>query len=443
MALEILLKFLTRFYGKILKYWQRIPGNPIMPQFIPENIIHIYYDKKEGFAFGTPYIVPVLDDIRSLRRMEENVEMLVTQHLFPLFHYMVGTETAPAEVYDDGSTEVDIIKEQIERMPTEGSIVTPERHTITNIGAQGKALDAQEYLRYFEKRVLAGLGISEIALGRGDTANRATASTIDKSMTDRCKDFQDVVENFVNEYMFKELLYEGGFVIDEKEDNFVKLKFREIDIDNMLKTQNHSVFKYEHHAITETEMREELSRDPVSDEQRKQLYFELVQKPITELEGDIQADAMLQKQKAATTNRNKPTNQHGTKPAKTRQKKDSEILAALMDHLWYMTKIEIVEILNDMENWRNVDSEKLQTPINLTYEQIIKQTSGMAIDHDAFIEGVNSIFRDLSKVICGKMKDTSVKGDVVFNVSGIFESMRFRINDLSEKVVIEQEEICQ
>jgi hypothetical protein len=432
------------FHGKILKYWQRIPGNPIMPQFIPENIIHLYYDKKEGFAFGTPYIVPVLDDIRSLRRMEENVEMLVTQHLFPLFHYMVGTEAAPAEIYDDGTTEIDVIKEQIEKMPTEGSIVTPERHTITNIGAQGKAIDAKDYLRYFEKRVLAGLGISEIALGRGDTANRATATTIDKSMTDRCKDFQDVVESFINEYMFKELLYEGGFAIDEKEDTFVKLKFREIDIDSMLKTQNHSVFKYEHHALTETEMREELSRDPVNDEQRKQMYFELVQKPITELEGEVQAASMVEKQKAATTNRNKPANQHGSKPAKTKAKKDYAILTALLDHLWYMTKIDVVEILNDMENWQTIDVDKLRTPIGLTYEQIQKQTSGMTIDHAILDEGMKSVLSDLADVICKTMKDTSVRGDVVFNVSGIFESMRFRLQDLSEKVLVEQEELtCQ
>jgi len=425
------------FHGKVLKYWQRIPGNPVMPQFIPENIIHIYYDKKEGFAFGTPYIVPVLDDIRSLRRMEENVEMLVTQHLFPLYHYMVGTEAAPAEIYDDGTSEVDIIKEQIEKMPTEGSIVTPERHTITNVGAQGKAIEAKDYLLYFERRVLAGLGISEIALGRGDTSNRATATTLDKVMTDRCKDFQDVVETFINEYMFKELLYEGAFMIDEKEDSFVKLKFREVDIDSMLKTQNHSIFKYEHHAISEIEMRDEISMDPVAEEQRQDMYFEVVQKPTLELEGQI-----AEKIKA-TANREKPTNQHGTKSAKTRAKKDSELLAALLDHLWHLTKIEVIEILNDMENWKHIDVDKLRTPITLTYNDIISQTAGLNMEHGKFDSEIKKLFADLSDVICAKMKDTSVRGDVVFNVSGIFESLRFRLKDLSESVIEEEEAICQ
>lgn len=435
------------FHGKILKYWQRIPGNPIMPQFIPENIVHIYYDKKEGFAFGTPYIVPVLDDIRSLRRMEENIEMLLTQHLFPLYHYTVGTETAPAEVYEDGSTEVDVIKEQIERMPTEGSIVTPERHEIKNIGAEGKAIDAEGYLKYFEKRVLAGLGMSDVALGRGDTSNRATASTLDKVMTDRCKDFQDVIENFINEYVIKELLYEGGFIIDETEDSFVKLKFREIDIDFMLKVQNHSIFKYEHHAMTETEMREEISRDPITDAQRDSMYFELVQKPNAIIAArDEPYTAAAKKAVSAggppksTTNREKPTNQHGTKPAKTAAKKDAS-LASLLDHLWYMTKLDIIDLANDLDNWKEIDTEKLKPIINLTYEDIMNRTSNLNIDKKLLEEGMKSLFNDFGELLCKNIKDTDVKGDLVYKISGVFESLKFRLTDISEKVTLEQEEV--
>lgn len=435
------------FHGKILKYWQRIPGNPIMPQFIPENIIHIYYDKKEGFAFGTPYIVPVLDDIRSLRRMEENVEMLITQHLFPLYHYIVGTENAPAEIYEDGTTEVDVIKEQIEKMPTEGSIVTPERHEIKNLGAEGKALQADDYLKYFERRVLAGLGISDIALGRGDTANRATAATIDKSMTDRCKDFQDVIETFINELMFKELLFEGGFVIDEKEDNFVKLRFREIDIDFMLKVQNHSVFKYEHHAITETEMREEISRDPLSDEQRNLMYFELVQKPnaiiaardepfTAAAKQAVKAGGSAEPGSKATNNKEKPTNQHGTKPAKTSQKKDTALIS-LLDHLWHLTKLDIIDMTQDEGEWKSTDLNKIRPIVKITYDEISKQTAGLNIDHNLMDSSIKDIFNDLGDVLCKTINSTEVKGDLVYKISGVFESLRFRLVDLAEKVIIE------
>ena len=444
------------FHGKVLKYWQRIPGNPIMPQFIPENIVHIYYDKKEGFAFGTPYIIPVLDDIRSLRRMEENIEMLITQHLFPLYHYIVGTETAPAEIYEDGTSEVDVIKDQIEKMPTEGSIVTPERHEIKNLGAEGKAIDAEGYLKYFERRVLAGLGMSDVALGRGDTSNRATASTLDKVMTDRCKDFQDVIENFVNEYVFKELLYEGGFIIDETEDSFVKIKFREIDIDSMLKIQNNAVFKYEHHAVTETEMREELSKDPIADEQRKLMYFELVQKPnaIIAARDEPFTSAAKQAVKAggsaagdgpkSTGNKQMPQNQHGKKPAKTSQKKDYTALASLLDHLWYMTKLDIVELANDMDNWKEIDIEKFRPIVNLTYEDMKARSSTLNIDRKKLDDGIQDVFNDLGDLLCKNIKDTDVKGELVYKISGVFESLRFRLTDLAEKVILEQEEItCQ
>lgn len=425
------------WHGKVLKYWQRVPGNPVMPQFIPENIIHIYYDRKEGFAFGTPYIVPVLDDIRSLRRLEENVEMLMNAHLFPLYHYKVGTETAPAEIYDDGTTEVDVIKDQIEAMPTEGSIVTPERHEITNLGAQGKAIDATDYLKYFERRVLAGLGISDIALGRGDTANRATAVTIDKSMVDRCKDFQAVVEGFINEFMFKELLYEGGFVVDEKEDNFVKINFREIDIDSMLKSQNHTIFKYEHHAITETEMRDEISKDPISDAQREDMYFERVQKPLVEAEGAVQLKIK------ETMNREKPTNQHGTKPAKTTAKKDSNTLAANLDHLWHMTKLDIIDMVNDMPNWKEINIEKIRPIVNMTYEEMLKGASGLRVNKKELDNGIQAIFNDLGDVLCRSVSCEDVRGNLVYKISGVFETLRPRLNDLSNKSIISEEATCQ
>jgi hypothetical protein len=171
-------------HGKVKKYKQHIPGVPTSPEFSPEDVIHVFYDRKEGFAFGTPYAIPVLDDIRSLRRMEENIEMLLLSHLYPLYHYQVGTEDHPAEIYEDGVTEVDIVKQEIENMPTEGSIVTPERHKIEVIGAQGKAISADPYLRHFELRVLAGLGISEITLGRGGTANRACYSEDTETLTE-------------------------------------------------------------------------------------------------------------------------------------------------------------------------------------------------------------------------------------------------------------------
>lgn len=342
-------------HGTVAKYRQIIPGIGDIPEFWPENMIHLYYDRKEGFGFGTPYVIPVLDDIRTLRRLEENVEMLTVSHLYPLFQYKVGTETHPAEVYEDGTTEVDLIKTEIERMPTEGSIVTPDRHEIIAIGAQGEALDVSKYLEHFEKRVLSGLGISDIALGRGGTSNRATAASIDRSMQDRCKEFQEVTSDFINEYMLKELLLEGGYLPREDSPDVVKLVFNEIDIDTQIKKENHSVFKYEHDVITESEVREDLGKDPFTEEQRNDMYFEHVTKPkaiIMAVDEPYTAEAKTatgsksavggggasvkkvskeEKKKKATLEREQPSNQHGRKLVKTKTKKDELLEEAVED----------------------------------------------------------------------------------------------------------------
>ncbi len=437
-------------HGKVLRYKQQIPGNPRAPEFRPEDIVHFYYDRKEGLAFGTPYIIPTLDDIRSLRRMEENVEMLVTQHLFPLYQYKVGTEANPAETYDDGTTEVDYVKDQIENMPTEGSIVTPERHDITTIGAEGKALDATGYLEYFEKRVLAGLGVSEIALGRGDTANRATASTIDKMMQDRCKDFQDVMEGFVNEFILKELLYEGGFTIDETEDSFVKIKFKEIDIDNMLKVENHSVFKYEHDAITETELRELLGRDPVGDEERQDMYFERVTKPkaiIMAIDEPYTAEAKAggqvkkvskeEKKKRETTNREKPTNQYGTKPAKTKQKKDfilKDGFKKALEHIWYLTKLDVIDFVNDLDNYNDFSLERLKPIINVTYSDMILKSHKFGFDGDVLDNRIKDVLNDLGDYLYAIIKKIDNKDEIVYKISGIFEALKYRLRNLLDIV---------
>jgi hypothetical protein len=410
------------------------------------DMVHMYYDRKEGFAWGTPYIIPVLDDIRTLRRMEENVEMLTLAHLFPLFQYIVGTEDHPAEVYEDGTTEVDLIKAEIENMPTEGSIVTPERHKIETLGAQGKALDAKKYLEHFEARVLAGLGISEIALGRGGTANRNTAAVIDKGLQDRCKDFQDVIEGFVTEYLFKELLLEGGFKIDETEENMVKLVFNEIDLETQIKAENHAVFKYEHDVITESETRELLGKDPITEEQRTDMYFEHVTKPkaiIMAVDEPYTAEAKQggaiakvskeEKKKKETVERNQPSNQHGRKMAKTTTKKDELLREAAEDikKVAYADEYnEIIDGLHGENKLENIESEKTYNPVlimklksDIEYFWNITKEDVLDYIKETYIEE-NRNFRDFTpeklKMILFLTKDSVVKksGIYVFKALG-------------------------
>ena len=448
-------------HGTVRKYKQVLPGVGKYPLFSPHDIVHMTYDRKEGFAWGTPYIVPVLDDIRTLRRMEENVEMLTLAHLFPLFQYIVGTEDHPAEVYEDGTTEVDLIKTEIENMPTEGSIVTPERHEIKTIGAEGKALDAKKYLEHFEARVLAGLGISEIALGRGGTANRATAATIDKGLQDRCKDFQDVIEGYITEYVFKELLLEGGFKIDEKEENMVKLVFNEIDLETQIKAENHAVFKYEHDITTESETRELLAKDPITEEQRKDMYFEHVTKPkaiIMAVDEPYTAEAKQsgaiakvskeEQKKKATIERNQPSNQHGRKMAKTTTKKDELLKEAANDIKKLAYADEYMEIVNGLHGEvkiEDIEPEKTYNPVlimklksdiehywRITKEDVLDYVKETYIDE-------NRNFRDFTpeklKMILFLTKDSVVKKSGIYVFKALSDGIKKAAKDAGREKV--------
>jgi hypothetical protein len=192
-------------------------------------------------------------------------------------------------------------------------------------------------------------------------------------------------------------------------------------------------------------MREEISRDPIGDAQRDNMYFELVQKPnaIIMAKDEPFTAGAKQAVKAgskSTNNREKPTNQHGTKPAKTSQKKDYSKLVAMLDHLWHVTKLDIVDMVNDMDSWKGMTADKLKPIISLTYESINKQVSGIGIDRVMFDSGIKGIFADLSDLLCRNINSTDLKGDLVYKISGVFESLRFKLSDLSEMVIIEQEE---
>ena len=62
--------------NRIVKWRQKMP-NGEFKEYDPLDVIHIYFDRKDGFVFGTPTIVPVIDDIRALRKIEENIELLI------------------------------------------------------------------------------------------------------------------------------------------------------------------------------------------------------------------------------------------------------------------------------------------------------------------------------------------------------------------------------
>ena len=304
-------------FGTITEWQQDNDGGT--QTFAPEDVVHFYYKREKGNAYGTSFLIPVLDDVRALRQAEENVLKMMYRNIYPFYHVAVGTEE------QTGTTrEVEELKSAIDGMDVEGGLVTTERVKITPI-ASDKVIDAEPYLRYMESRVFSGMGIPEIMFGRGNTANRSTGDNMTSEMADRIRAMCRVIEMFFNSFIIKELLMEGGYDPVLNPDQAVEFRFNDNDVDVMIKKQVHAIYKYEHNAITEDEMRDELGMDPIPDGDRAKLFVELITRETLR----VQAELNTQVAKATTTQtgtaetNNKQKNQGGKSSGGSGNKKSS------------------------------------------------------------------------------------------------------------------------
>jgi len=273
----------------------------------PINVVHLYYNREPGQLFGKSLWIPVLDDILMLRRIEQNVELLLYESLHALKHLQVGTEGQAAR-----PGEIDEWEQKINAMEPDEWLVSDGRVNVEVKGAQGKALSAEGYLEHAKTRVQSGLAMSAVDYGEGDTANRGTATAITQMRIDLCKDFQQQVAILFKTEIINELLLEGGFDPVDESSDMVELKFKEIDIDDQIKRENHAADMYTKNALTESEMRLRIEEDLISDEERYDTYFERIQLPLAKLKATPEELGG-----SPETNRDQPANQYGKKKAAT------------------------------------------------------------------------------------------------------------------------------
>jgi hypothetical protein len=252
---------------------------------------------------------------------------MIHRNIYPFYHIAVGDKDLP------GTTpEITQVKTDLENMDIEAGLVTTNRVVIKPI-ASDQIIDSNPYLKYLEERVFSGMGIPGILFGRGDTSNRGTSDSMADEMSDRIKAMQKVIAIFINEFMVNDLLLEGGYDPILNPDQAVVFRFKENELDVKIKAETHAVYLYEHNTITEPEMRTELGRDPIVD--RSEMFQVLVTQANaiivsnatrdtsgTPSSGTPKTTAKLDnttKGTKATNNKQKPTNQHGTKtsPKKT------------------------------------------------------------------------------------------------------------------------------
>jgi hypothetical protein len=377
--------------GTVVNYQQNISGKTPV-EYKPEDIIHIHWKRERGMAFGYPFLIPVLDDVKVLRSVEENVIRLIYRHLFPLYLYKVGLPEPGLEATDP---EIEEVRDQIRNMPLDGGLVVPERHDVKVVGTEGQALDASDYLEYFRKRVFTGLGVSETIMGISDSSNRSTAESMTTEMHDRIKAFQRVIAEGLVFHIFNELLREGGFDPLTRPDDKVEFQFKEIDLDMRTKLENMVGQLWNNNMITFEEARQELGKDSVVDESR--LFANMI--------GTIEAE----KQKDTDSNKASTTSSTTTKTVASNKKVPlAESINTLkvnqyregLEYHWGLARSDVIELIKRYYISQNKDlgsfePKEIQGIIHLANESM--QRTAESYIRSAFISGTESAMRQANK----------------------------------------------
>ena len=410
-------------HGVVTKWKQETDAGE--QEFNPEDVIHFYYKRPKGNAYGTSFLVPVLDDVRALRQAEENVLKMMYRNIYPFHHVAVGTEDQPGT-----EKEVDKIIEEINNMDVEGGIVTTERVTITPI-ASDKVIDAEPYLRYMEDRVFSGMGIPAIMWGRGDTANRSTGDNMTSEMADRIRAITKIIEMFFNAFVVKELLMEGGYDPVLNPDQVAELKFHDNDVDVKIKKEVHAIYKYEHNAITEDEMRDLLGMDPIADGEREKLFVELITRETLRVQSELSAETSSDD--SSTGNKetnNKEKNSGGQKSKSSSSGKDSYniIIGLVKDNINKMNDEMDKYVINCYTNRRQILQSNVE---NIVAKHIkdISYTMKARIKDEKLINAIDEMLIKNSVKLCGNIHD-DLTGTNVYSTSkgSVSDMITVRVN---------------
>ena len=263
-------------------------------EYSPNDVIHLYIDKMNNADYGTSRIYSALEDVTMLRKAEGLVMTILYRFAIPVLHIKVGNT---AEGQYATQKEINDARDAFQEMPNDGFIVTNERTAIEAITPNMQANQLLKFLEYLELRVFSALNASKSSMGRG--GGQSSADNTEALMHDEVRAFQNVITNFIEKYLFTELLLEGGFNPLLNKDDYVSFAFNEVSIDTKIKLESNTIQKYQGNVINLDEARRELGlSNELSEED---MYaFKITQKGKLDLV-DAQANAAIKTAKATAT----------------------------------------------------------------------------------------------------------------------------------------------
>lgn len=448
--------------GNVLSYTQTTV-NGKSKKYKPKDVIHFYMDKESSNAFGTPKIIAALEDVKLLRKLEGNVLAIIHRFAVPIFHWKIGK---PQQGFQATDMEIEDARREIEGMSLDGVVITNEKTEINVLGAEGSAINASEYLAYFEARVFSALDTSASQMGRGGA--KQDSDSMEGQSHDYIKHVQRTLSVFIENYILSELLIEGGFNPILNEEDCAQYVFNEISLDTKVKIENHEMLKYQSNMQTLKETRRNIGyREDVSlDELYKNMIETEAQIKIASGVSKAQADQTIriekEKNKIASSvsststsdtkstsssdssalgnltngktasqnpnndvqNRNTPTNQHGTTSVNIKESLDiteGVIRSKTAHKKKYKDFYSKIDKFKNSVTQSNADIDYL---ISITVESLSQDMKSLI--NSAAVEGKQKALKDLTTMKI----DTTMLAATDLNLEPLYKQSLATINDV-------------
>jgi hypothetical protein len=220
------------------KYIQRRWAGPLAPTYVlesdteldfhPEQCLHLAFNKITGGIYGYSMYRSVLFTLKGYLIMVQFLPSIVEKRADPLLHIKIGGEQMRGGLRETWLPKPDEFNAATARlgarMPSE-DIITDAMYTIDEVyKGRGSAERVEQYITTYKERVMMGLGIPMSVATMTGGAEIKWGTLNFELMEDEIREYQETVENLVNEWIIPKILLNiGGGDPDS-----VRFKFNEI-----------------------------------------------------------------------------------------------------------------------------------------------------------------------------------------------------------------------
>ena len=295
--------------GPFVTKWQFTSNTGKTTVFDGKDIIHFHMNKEIDEVFGTPFISSVLEDAQLLRDLEGAVLEQYFSSTQKRTVFFVGTANSPGS-----EKEIDNLRNTLNNLDTNSDLIVTSRIKFEILEVEYK--EPTKLLETFKERIFAGLLMSSSGMGISG-AGRQDADTQETKESIIVEDFQDAIEDILNNTLLKEISFEQFKSLDYE--TIVEFCFNE-NFNDKERSDNHYLNLYNSGVIDFNELRELLKLPSSSFNESKSI--ERKKLTVTEEEAKIALKytpkvitSSTSNKKAANVTKSKtnPTNQHGTK----------------------------------------------------------------------------------------------------------------------------------